>query len=117
MKKIKNKQFKLMGLVLVCCIAFTTVAALTSTPTTAVAEATFTATDTVNIAHITDTHYYPLNYCYNGADLEGSDYEENLFTEGKLFLESSTINRQCLQQILEEKARLSCVVGRPNVRR
>lgn len=55
--------------------------------------------DELVVAHITDTHYFPENLCYNGADLATTDYYTDLITNSKMLVESSLFNVQALKEI------------------
>lgn len=70
----------------------------------------FEADDSVVIAQITDTHYFPLNYCYNGS-VDETDYEDALITGMKLVLESSFINVQAIKEIVDENPDYLVVTG------
>lgn len=67
---------------------------------TSAAAQPFVKTDSIRIAHATDTHYYPLNYCFNG-EVEGTAYESALITGTKLLVESSALNAAGFRAIAE----------------
>lgn len=53
------------------------------------------------IAHITDTHYYPLRYSYNGESEEFFSYMHQQFH--KMWLESELVFNAALEKIKENK--------------
>lgn len=99
MAKTKKWLLTLCASILVFCAAATALAY--GTPSgEANAAGQFVKTDEIKIAHLTDTHYYPLNYCYPNG--EGTDYGDALISGTKLFLESGFFIRQAFAQIAEE---------------
>lgn len=74
-------------------------------------EETFVKEKEVVIAHITDTHYYPLAYCYENSDITGSDYEHELIGATKPVAENHLLNVEALKQILKAKPDYVVVTG------
>lgn len=70
----------------------------------------FVKNDEIKIAQITDTHYYPLNYCYSGGN-GNTDFDKQLIGGTKLFLESSFFVRQMLDDMVAEKPDYLFVTG------
>ena len=54
-------------------------------------------TDEIVIAHITDTHYYPLKFCYTGEGGEFADYMQE--TNTKMWLESQKAFEEAIKGI------------------
>lgn len=70
----------------------------------------FISSNEIVIAHITDTHYYPLNYCYNG-NVADTSYEAQIRTGKKLVAESSAFNVQALEEIVAQNPDYLLVTG------
>jgi len=100
MTKTKKWFLTLSASILVFCAAAAALAYGNPVSPAANAAGQFVKTDELRIAHITDTHYFPLNYCYTSGS--GTDFDDALITGTKLFLESSYMNRQALAQVIEE---------------
>lgn len=88
-----------LAVILVFCTVATVLAFVPSG--SAVAADRFVKTDELKIAHITDTHYYPLNYGYNEGN-GNTEYGKQLIAGTKLLAESSFITKQALSQLLDE---------------
>jgi 3',5'-cyclic AMP phosphodiesterase CpdA len=100
MIRTKKWFLTLCASTLVFCAAAAALAAANPVSPAADAAGQFVITDEIKIAHLTDTHYYPLNYCY--PDNEGTDFADTMISGTKLLLESSFMNRQTFAQILAE---------------
>lgn len=101
MKKVhqKGKIFNVVLLSVLAVVLSFSFAACTSGTADAKESAEFTTLEKeVKIAQITDTHYYPLAYCYSG-NIADTDYEEELIVGSKLFVESSLMNIRLFEQI------------------
>lgn len=100
-----KKRFRVSTLAaLALCIAL--IVALTSCALIPKADAagnTFVKESTLKIGHITDTHYYPLNYCFPGGTTEnalrGTDYEDALMAATKVLPENSIINAKAIKMM------------------
>ncbi len=103
---MKNKKFLYVILVVALAFCITTAVMVPS----AVAEASdeFKADSELKIAHITDLHYYPLNYCYPG---EGTEFFAKISSNPKLLLESQLINVQAIRDLKDVDAQYVVVTG------
>lgn len=99
----------ILPVLIVALIAAIATVAVTTTPPAEAAE-TFVADDETVFGHITDLHYFPLAYCYNGETFS-QDYYDALITDTKLFMESSLINAQALRDIADAELDYLLVAG------
>lgn len=66
-----------------------------------------TAEDTLTIGHMSDIHYFPLEYCYQNVkspDYKQSDFYHSMTGDTKLVLESGVILNQQIHKILDDGA-------------
>lgn len=105
------KKKYLVALVVVLLLAL--VGGLTACAVTVAdaSEGTFVAEESVTIAHITDTHYYPLAYCYGSSDITKTDYEGKIISGTKPMPENHLLNVESMKQILKQKPDYIVVTG------
>ena len=109
-----RKNYLLVTLMTVAFIAVVAFAGFTSFsdgPDGAFAEEKFTVSDETVIAHITDMHYYPLNYCYSDPGDSTTDYYAHMASSMKMVLESSPYNVAALEEIAEKMPDYLVVTG------
>lgn len=92
----------LLTVIAVAIVAFAGAASMAADPDGARAEEKFTASDEVIVAHVTDMHYYPLNYCYADPGDSSTDYYAHMASSMKMVLESTAYNVAALNAIAEE---------------
>ena len=103
---MKNKKF--LYVILVVALAFCITTAVMVPSVAAEASDEFQADSELKIAHITDLHYYPLNYCYAG---EGTEFNAKIAANPKLLLESQIINVQGIKDLVNVDADYVVVTG------
>jgi hypothetical protein len=86
----------LFVLVILFCLVAALLSVLSTTALSAGAEDTYTEVKQLNIAHITDTHYYPLRYCHNGAE---GDFQTEMLADSKILIENSAVIMATLEGI------------------
>src|SRR5690554_5975353 len=62
----------------------------------------------INIAHIADTHYYPLRYCHN--DHNEGDFGRMMAGDTKILIESSSVTKAHFEGIYENGENLDYVI-------
>ena len=62
----------------------------------------------INIAHIADTHYYPLRYCHN--DHNEGDFGRMMAGDSKILIESSSVVKAIFEEIYKNGAELDYLV-------
>ena len=72
-------------------------------------EAKFVADDEIIVAHLTDTHYFPMGYGYLGG--ENTDFAKKVITSSKLTVESHLYVMEALDQIVAENPEYLVVTG------
>lgn len=102
----KLNRFLIITIVLMCSII--TLFAATNNLITS-AEDEYEEEGVIRIAHITDMHYYPLRYCYNGTDPE-ADFLVDMRAESRLLIENSAIFIKVLEGIREKGQDLDYLV-------
>ena len=105
MQSTGSRRFVFVALLIVIAlavVAFAGAASMAADPDGALAEEKFTASDEVIVAHITDMHYYPLNYCYSDPGDSSTDYYAHMASSMKMVLESTAYNVAALNAIAEE---------------
>ncbi len=71
----------------------------------AVAESTLTQTGVIDFVHMSDIHYFPIDYCYQNvasADYEESEFFHSMTGDTKLVLESGVILNNAVRQVIAE---------------
>ena len=105
MQSIRSKRYifaAFLTVMAIAVIAFAGAASMAADPDGARAEEKFTASDEVIVAHVTDMHYYPLNYCYADPGDSSTDYYAHMASSMKMVLESTAYNVAALNAIAEE---------------
>ncbi len=103
-KTYQNK----ITLMLVGLLAFVLAFAFAFTITSDVASAgtsEWTATDKITVGHISDIHYFPLEYCYQDVSAEGyydSDFYGSLTGDTKLVMESGNALYKNVKRIIAD---------------
>lgn len=112
-----NRKRRRINVAIVIALALALVAVLASCSVIAGEakgeEKAFVKDSEIKIAHLTDIHYYPLNYCYKAgnpekaaAEIPGSDYEVKLYTGTKPLPENSRINMKALEMMMKPEVEL-----------
>ena len=109
-KTILSKTFLTLSVVLVALAILMGVFSIDLSKKTAEAEeAKFVADDEIIIAHLTDTHYFPMGYGYLGG--ENTDFDKKVITSSKLTVESRLYVMEALEQIVEQSPEYLVVTG------
>lgn len=106
MSKSTSKRVSAV-LIVALAILLSFVMGFTITDGISLADATenITNEDSLTIGHMSDIHYFPLEYCYQdvkNANYEQSDFYKSMTGDTKLVLESGLILNQQIQGILQD---------------
>jgi len=109
MKKLNMNHVALITVLMMCCL-ITVFAVTGGSYKLTEAEEQFIETDTVRIAHITDMHYYPIRFCYNGPD-EDSAFEKDMRADTRLLIENSAVYMEMLKEIKENGQNIDYILA------
>ena len=105
MTNIRSKRFVAVFATILCVVLVATFA-LTLTDGISVAESeSLVADSSLVIGHVSDIHYFPLEYCYRNVDApdyEESDFFYSLTGDTKLVLESGMALNKAIHEIIED---------------
>lgn len=101
---LKNKLPAITVALLALVLVFTMTFALTGVAS-ADTEMTGTKINSVTVGHISDIHYFPLEYCYQDVEAEdyySSDFYKSLTGDTKLVMESGNILYANVMRIIDD---------------
>ena len=105
----KRKSFICVAVVLLV-LAFTmgSLSFNAGKPSVAAAEQ-FVKSDEIVFAHLTDMHYFPISYAYDGAG--ENEFSDRVRTSLKLTVESASYNMATLDQVVEQMPDYLVITG------
>ena len=105
MANVKSRRFVAIFATILCVVLIATLS-LTLSDGVSVAESeSLVADSSLVIGHVSDIHYFPLEYCYRNVDApdyEESDFFYSMTGDTKLVLESGMALNKAIQEIIAD---------------